>query len=202
MARAFMSWLSLFNNRLFGAQGRLATIWFDTIVLHLPREDMIAGVVDRFVVKGEVKATIADELLKCWVPVQSVLPGYAFLSKAWEHDDQKLKGVVLETTREVTKEHHPEVQETDYAFRREVAWAGAGLLEAVSTWCMLNALEACALLPHELETAVVNKVFEPPESSGIEMFSAIASARVPNLKSVPWERILELRLRKVGRGPV
>jgi hypothetical protein len=154
---------------------------------------MLSEVVGRLVGEGELQAATADELLKCWTPVQSLLPGYSFLSNPWETDDEYLKQVVLETTQKATKQDYPTVLETDYGFQREVAWAGAGIIDGVSTWCRLNEGDAYTLLADENEAAVVNRVFESSQTAGVEAFSAIASARIPNLKSISWERVLELR---------
>lgn len=192
-SNAYMSWLSLAQDRLFTTPGRLATIWFDSVLLQLPRADLINNVVDHLVQQGAMDSPTADELLKIWTPASRVLPDYKFLHDPWCADNAELVAETQRITIDATKSEYPEMSVDDPAFRHEIAWAGAGLLDAIKTWCVLNSKQGCNLLADERENTLVDRVFGSPDSSGMNLFSEIAAERIPNLDALSWARVLELR---------
>ncbi len=193
MSRAFLSWENLFRDKLNDFGGRLATVWFDEVILQTPRQDMIEAVLDRFVCSGDMNSSTADQLLKCWLPIQTLLPDYRFLENAFESDNKVLKNIAYDVTSEFTKKNHPDVTDSNPGFIHEVAMAGAGLIDTISAWSTINEREGCTLLANERESAAIDKVFSVVKQSGIDAFSEIASARIPNMQSLSWERIVDLR---------
>jgi hypothetical protein len=154
---------------------------------------MVPDTADPAILDVKITMSVIDELLKCWTPVQSLLPTYAFLDAPWQHQDKHLLNVVHDTTRDAIRRNHPGSDERDRAFQHEVSLTGAGVLQSVSTWCQLNQNDPCTLLAPDCERTVVEKVFGSSGSSDIDKFSAIASAHIPNMESLSWEHVLELR---------
>ncbi len=182
-SKAYLGWQRLCNDDLFGATGKLATLWFDELILQLPSPDLLPSVV--YGPKGSEFKPVAKDLLRIWKPIQSELPSYSFLSlpgnrfvanlwrsrwfrktfglwgwkNPWEHKNKELVHAAQEVTEEAIKRDNPGTSYRTPGFVHEVAWAGMGLIDSVNAWSALNALQACSFLADEEESAVVNKVF-------------------------------------------
>jgi hypothetical protein len=196
MSRAFISWIGAFGQDVFGPYGKLATIFFDQLIFRVPRADTIEGVLDSLVAQNEIRYADADQLRQIWTPVQAVLPDYHFLKKSpWEHENERLLEIAHSVTVDSTLEQYPGIDKSEPAgFAHEVSWAGAGLIEAITTWTTLHAAEPCTYLAEPRESWVVQQIFQeaqPPEA--VELFRHIAESRVPDLSLLTWERVLELR---------
>ena len=188
-----MGWMRLFEDALFNAPGKLATIWFDSLVLQTPGTDLLPKVLDSLIEKRQLSAASRDELLKIWLPASRVVPQYKFMENPWEGAEKNVIDQALSVTVAAAKAQYPGVDEDSPEFRHEVAMAGGGLLDSIRLWSSLNAEGGCTLLAHEREGAVVKQAFAQNDESGIDLFSEVAAERMPSLDNLSWDRVLELR---------
>lgn len=195
MSRAFISWLGACGQDVFGPYGKLATIFFDQLIFQVPRADTIEGVLDSQVGQNEIRYADADQLRQIWVPIQTIVPDYQFLKNPWEHKNKRLLEVAHSVTVDATLEQYPGADKSEPAgFAHEVAWAGAGLIEAIITRTTLHITEPCTYLAEPRESRAVQQIFQEAQSpEPVEIFRHIAENRVPDLSLLTWERVLELR---------
>jgi hypothetical protein len=210
-SRAFLSWLTLANDRLFGATGRLATIWFDELVLQFPSPEMLENVVDVLVSRGDMKSSTAYRLLDCWTPVQRVLPNYHFLgintskrtvrANPWGHPNRDLVKLAESVTIEATTAQAPDLDMSDPGFHHEVVWAGAGLIEAVATWYSLNARSPTSIIAEEREDRVIQQLHgRRTELAAFGNFLSVMSGHMSDPSKLSWEEVIDLREHKYVAG--
>jgi hypothetical protein len=73
-----MDWHSLFwADELFAPQGKLATIWFDKLVLQNTGEDSLEGAINILRETEQFSDATAETLKTIWVPVQTLIPNWA-----------------------------------------------------------------------------------------------------------------------------
>lgn len=175
-----------------GPCGKFAVLFFDEVIIQVPRADTIARVLASLVDGGMLSHSVARELDSVWRPVQALLPDYEFLKKPWEHKNDRLVELARTVTVEETLAEYPDIQ--GQALQHEVAWAGAGLIEAVATWSVLHARRPCAMLADRTEARVLEGVFRiSAPSSAHALFSEVMESRLPTPGNLSWERVFELR---------
>jgi hypothetical protein len=210
LSRAFISWATLATtDKLFQTFGRLATIWFDDMILQLPAGSMLENVFDDLVARGEMKSESAEYLLRCWKPIQQVLPEYTFLglidnhagsqSKSdfdnpWAHPNKSLVELAGKIVKDATKADYPEADEQDPGFQHEVAWAGAGLIHAIDSWLHLDSIEPTSIITSEREDALIAERLQAQQPvEGFNAFLSTMESKLPNFSDLSWERAIELR---------
>ena len=172
---------------------KLGTIWFDDIVLQLPDDDpsFIVETVER---DAQLTMDTVQELEKIWVPVKKYVPDYLFMisQPLWKSKHVGLVELAEQVTREETKKQHPEADELGLA--HEVAMAGAGLIDAVNLWFRLNDKSSCCFIPNVREEKVLEGLFKADTKlDTFELFSEFMQARLPNLSTISWNKVIELR---------
>ncbi len=196
MSTSFISWLSLFDNAYMQSHAmKVSTIWFDEIVAQVPKPEMASTIVDVISSKKTITNSTADELRNIFIPIQNKLEGYQFLeNNPWKHENRKLVRVAEKVTAKETIKEHPGTTEDSPGFRHEVAMAGAGLIEGIALWSMLNKMEPVGFLSHKRESEVIQRVFSESENRNPhDLFSACVEKRIPNIEELSWERVIELR---------
>lgn len=192
MSQAFLSWITLCSEDPDLTGMKVASVFFDELILDVSPSDSLYQVLDGLVEDKKVTRETADHLRRIWVPIEAVLPGVDIRHPlnwgAKELERAALK-VVLDSERE---EYN--VDESVPGFHHEVAWAYRGLVAAVVKWGALNAQQACTFLANRRESSVVQQVFQktqPPEATRV--FRQVLESRIPDMRALPWERILDLR---------
>lgn len=195
--QAYASWWRMMpggDDFPLGASGKLATLWFDEIVLQVPREDFLEVTLDKIAEELGWSPATLQEIHHVWVPIHKYQPNYGFLSKAWETDVPALREVAENITITETKREAPELPETHPGFMHEIAWAGAGLIEAVSLWVSLNEMGSCTYLPHQREHLVLQELFSAAtRTEPLDIFSEVMLHRIPDVSTYTWEEVVELR---------
>lgn len=186
----YVGWSRLVHDFLLSQGGKLATLWFDTIIFHLPQPELI----DLMVTRLGVDAVTERVLKQVWVPVHRYTADYSFLAHPWEVDQPDVLDAALRIATEDAQSRHPTVPDEHPAWQQEVAAAGAELLDSVSLWLALNQEFPCSFLPDEREHRLLDDLFGrttmAPDSSP---FFNLMLARVPDLSEYPWEQLFELR---------
>jgi hypothetical protein len=192
MSQAFISWTTAIQQDLMGPYGKFAALFFDELIIQVPRADAVDQVLASLVEQGLISGDVARELGAVWRPVHAVLPDYEFLKHPWQHDDERLVELARTAAVEDALAEYPDIDSR--GLQHEVAWAGAGLIEAVSTWSILHTRRPCALLADRAESRIVEGVFGisiPPPNHAL--FSQVMQWRLPTAGNLSWERLFELR---------
>jgi len=189
----YISWIGVAEDFLVKPCGKLATLWFDELILQVPTSDFVEFFLHQ--VPGEPSdPDVLRELERIWVPVHKYQKDYSFLSEPWHSDHQSLVKIVKDITKEEIKKESPGVSETDFAFRYDFAREGAGLLDTMNLWLNLKSKRACTFLPVWREHLVLQRLFSNAVAKKpFDLFSDIFTYEIPNLEAYPWERIIELR---------
>jgi hypothetical protein len=194
--RGYASWLRLFDDHFpFGTSGKLATLWFDEIVLQVPREDAIKGAMQYALSCSD---RVQEELEQIWIPVTKRLPDYHFLERPFKSKKKELISVACKVTDEETKKEwskqRAKFSPKDFGFLHETAWASAGLIDAVNVWMRLNEKSPFVFLPTLRERKVLQQIFsEATQRKPLELFSRILTCRIPDLSKYSWDKVIELR---------
>ena len=189
----YVSWIGIAEDFLVSSSGKLATLWFDEIILQVPTPEFVKFFL--YKVPGEPSdPDTLRELEKIWVPAHKYQEDYDFLSGPWKSEHNSLVEIVENVTKKEIKKESPNLSETDWAFRYDFAREGAGLLDTMKLWFDLNDKRACTFLPVWREHLVLQRLFCKLSSrEPYDLFSSIINCKIPNLEAYPWERILELR---------
>lgn len=195
--RGYASWLKLFmDNFPFETSGKLATLWFDEIVIQVPQKDMLETTIDHAL---ECSSSTRKELKKTWIPVTRCLPYYRFLSQPFESRKAGLVEAACRITDEETKKEWSQQSKTKFSrndpwFLHETAWASAGLIDSINVWIRLNEKNPCTYLPTLREQRVLQKTFsEAVEKKPNELFSELMTRKIPDLAKYSWDNIVEMR---------
>ena len=193
MSNAFISWQSLFTDLdPFGATGKFAAVWFDKLIIETPAEDALQGAIDAAVEHGNIPAGIRSALLDHWKPIQAYVPEFSLVPTKDISDTDPLWKAAVKATYEATEAEHPD-HPKDVAFLHEVSMASYGLLRGCESWCSLNAQEATAFIANKREQAVAASLFRRSLDRDFEIFRHFTKLRIPDLNSLSWERVWELR---------
>ena len=182
------------SNSIFRLQGKLATLWFDEIVLQVPYNS-IPSVLEKVAAEeGWAKSTL-DEILKIQVSANKYIPEYSMLSKnPWDSDNVELVKFAENITIQETRKMEPDIPESHPGFRHEVAWAGAGLIDGIELWLALNSIASCTFIPHLREHLVLSQLFSSEQrNKPFNIFSDVMVGKIPDLSNYSWDRIVELR---------
>lgn len=193
--RAILDWYSLATDSLFSGQGKLATIWFDQLVLQIPSEDLLHRVISSFKKDGSFSNETADALSKIWVPAQKIVPGWSFVDPGvWDRVDEETGQLLHEAMQNQIRKQYGDEVAGSYGEAREIALGGAGYLSAIEIWKELNKSEPSIFVANEFGAPVLEKViYQRLEDSIFGSFSKVASVPIPNLSNIGWDKILELR---------
>ena len=194
MADAFISYSSAIFQDIYGSFGKTASIFFDRIIIQVPRDDFLEKIFDRQVEDKELTQEIADALKQIWIPVHSILPEYQFLDNPWENEDKILIEIASDVTIANTKGGDESIDVNHPGFRHEVAWAGAGLIDAVVTWNCVHSISPCTILPDSRERNVIERLFGLTQpSEDVTLFNEITENEIPGFASYQWEKVVEMR---------
>jgi len=194
MADAFISYSSAIFQNIYGSFGKAASIFFDRIIIQVPKADFLEKILDRQVEDKEFSLEVADNLKQIWIPVHKILPEYQFLDNPWENEDKNLIEIAADVTIENTKAGDEKIDVNHPGFRHEVAWAGAGLIDAVAVWNCVHSISPCTILPDSREQNVIERLFgliQPSED--VTLFSEITENEIPDFAAYQWEKVVDLR---------
>lgn len=196
--KAYASWLRMFEDEFpFKSSGKLATLWFDEIILQIPNKKYIVDVTENVAQEQDWGTTTLKELQRLWVPVTKYQPEYRLLSgHPWESNNKDLVKTAWKVTVEETKKMVPNIPnpENERGFYHEVAWAGAGLIESVNLWMALNTQNNCSFLPESREHMILQELFSfANRKKPFDIFSEIFIHKIPDLSSFSWDDVVELR---------
>lgn len=186
---AYMSMQNLMmNNANFETEGKLATLWFDELLL--PADDsLIRSVINDVAQKEKWSKDTLNEVLKIQVTSTKLVPRTLF-SEDIVNDSK------FEASVQIYKEHYrKELASSDtYAgAMHEITWASAGTTDSVKYWMLLNAKERCTFLPMTFERQLLQKIFVKEGNAQFSNFSNIISSFIPDITEYSWDEIIDLR---------
>jgi hypothetical protein len=198
MSRTLLSWSTLFQHDIFGAFGKLASLWFNDIVFQMPDANTLGNVLDKLVSEGTLSNRIADELAAIWIPVQKVLPDYRFLdilqNDGWLRENQELLRASYAVASGSTLNDYPNANPKDPGFQHETRWFSYGIIDTVVIWSALNTQKSYGLVANPEGSKVIQQLFATPQrSSEFDLFSEVVEQSLPNFDELSWEKVLELR---------
>jgi hypothetical protein len=192
-AVGLFSWLKGCEPTFFEEALKLGLLWFDDLVMQSPRGDLVTDGFPKILEKLGVRDQTAAEISRVIHPVQEFLPEYTFADpEVWSRDSH-----VSEATHVALEkyfEEHDGPWPEKWALMREVALTGCGVIDALYLVAQLSQHFDCFMLPTDFEHAVLAELTKPSDSrSAFELFSEVAQYRLPKLRDLGWERIVELR---------
>ena len=198
-SRGFLSWSSLFVDTPPDTKWKLASVWFDQVVLQVPGgRGTLDSVIDGLRREGAIDSEAAEELRKCWIPVGELIPGYNAgdrMTSVWNDANPMLVSEAeVVVMKEIRMQGEALERDAPGLFRYEVARTGAARIWAVRDWCDLNSIEPCSFLADDAEDSIARKVFQYAAPKDVETFSSVASARIPDMSELSWGKVVELRM--------
>lgn len=186
-----MSFSSLMNDFLFSTEGKLATIWFDELLLEPSSIDI--DTIGNVCIKRNVKQNIIDELLKIWKPQK--IDNYKFLDYRFKED---VKGLNTKTEKAVIEEigiSSKEELNKNPGLLKELAWQIAGFTNSINVWLEIHNSNSCVYIPGlAQERKILEDVFcKSYRKKEFEIFSNYTITQIPTLDNYSWEEILEIR---------
>lgn len=205
MERRFRGYASLARLSLegfpFGPNGKLATLWFDQLILQIPGEDTI-----RAMIEGKLHCSISSqkELCRIWLPLTKCLPNYEFLDNAFQSKELKMIRAAKQITYEELKKlwiergfddsSFPAGRGLAYTFARYRTLSSAALVDSIESWARLNEKSPCTFLPTLREQKILQEFFSRTvERKPFDLFSEFLIQKIPDLNSYSWDEIMKLR---------
>lgn len=188
--KAFMSYNNLvINNANFSLEGKLATLWFDNLLLGIGKE-LVEKVMEDVAEKEHWSVATFKEMKKIQISSECLLPSVSFMDESIiEEDYFKVATDILEN--KYAKELSNPV--TYGGAMHEISWGGFGVANSVKYWKLLNAKENCTFLPMDLEQQMLGKVFGSTMDMKYDSFSDIIIAIIPDISEYSWDEIIEIR---------
>ena len=177
------------NNANFSLEGKLATLWFDNLLLGIGKE-LVEKVMEDVAEKEHWSVATFKEMKKIQISSECLLPSVSFMDESIiEEDYFKVATDILEN--KYAKELSNPV--TYGGAMHEISWGGFGVANSVKYWTLLNAKENCTFLPMDLEQQMLGKVFGSTMDMKYDSFSDIIIAIIPDISEYSWDEIIEIR---------
>lgn len=188
--KAYISWLGLMqNNTNFGAEGKLASLWFDQLLLGAD-ERLLEKVFNHMATQEHWSSDTKNELMKIQISSQVLMPEITFV------DNELLEENICETAYDIMRDSYAkdiEIQNYYSGEIHEIVRGGAAITRTVKYWMLLNAKERCTFLPLKLEREMLQKIFNTGVSEGFANFTNIMTGIIPDISEYSWNEIIELR---------
>lgn len=189
--KAFMSYNNLaMNNANFNLEGKLATLWFDNLLLGTDKEH-VENVMETVAEKEQWSSDTFEEMKKVQISSETLLPSISFMDESIIEDDyfQVASGVLKDKyAKELSS------PKTYGGAMHEIVWGGFGIANSVKYWTLLNAKENCTFLPMDMEQQMLGKVFGSMADMKYSNFSdIIITAIIPDISEYSWNEIMEIR---------
>lgn len=189
-------------DRLNSNRFRTQFLWFDELIMQSPRADIVGSIVSAAMKSNNIPPTVIDEFQRFFSPVQKYVPRYRFCNdfeKLWEKD-KALSEQVGQTFRQYFARQFAPVPSDpterrywEYDLSRDTGASSIVLLDALNLLPRLGP-ENCYLLPSKAENVTltrINKTTGPNDD--FYAFSEVIKFKIPNLRSLPWEKIVKYR---------
>lgn len=187
---AFMSLLNLFrNNSNFEQEGKLATLWFDKLLLGTD-ENHISKVIGNVAEKENWCSDTIKEVRKIHIPSEDILPKVSFTdSTLIDESIYRIATGIMQTDYK-SELNNP----TTYGgAMHEVIMGSAGITTSVKYWMLLNAKNNCTFLPMKSEQQILKKLFNYEADNGFNNFNNVITSIIPDISEYSWDEIIELR---------
>lgn len=188
--KAFMSYNNLTtNNANFDFEGKLATLWFDNLLLGI-NDDVVKKALESVAEEEHWSIDTFREMRKIQVSSENILPSVTFLDESIIEDDY------FKVATDVMKDKYADFLMNSKSYgssMHEIAWGGLGIASAVKYWTLLNAKENCTFLPMDIEKQMLEKVFVSSTNVEFSNFSDIITAMIPDISKYSWDEIIEIR---------
>ena len=188
--KAFMSHNNLaVNNANFGLEGKLATLWFDNLLLGT-RKDLVDKVMENVAEKEHWSSDTIKEMKKVQISSENILPSVSFMDESIIEDDyfRVATDVMADKYARdlLNSKRYGEVM-------HEIRWSGFGMANSVKYWTLLNAKENCTFLPMVMEQQMLEVIFGGTTNFEYTNFSDIMTAIIPDISDYSWDEIIEIR---------
>ena len=185
-----MSILNLLkNNANFGLEGKIATLWFDQLLLGTGR-NKIERVLEMVAEEEKWDKDTLKEIKKIQISTEDILPEFKFLDTSVVDDDEFsiMKGIMETRYKEELSN-----RETYGGAMHEVLLTSLGVTNSIKYWTVLNSIVNCTFLPMAEEQELISKVFGSMMQKNYADFNNIITAVIPNLAEYSWNEIIEIR---------
>jgi len=179
----------LVNNANFSFKGKLATLWFDKLLLGADKK-LVDKVIMHVAEEEQWKSDTYKEIKKVQISSKIILPSVSFM------DESVLNDGYFEKTIQICKDRYEDAlsKEKTYAgAMHELLWESYGIANSVKYWTLLNAKENCTFLPTDIEKQMLSKIFGEVSDGGYSNFGDIITTIIPDISSYSWDEIIELR---------
>ena len=184
-----MSYNNLFvNNANFSLEGKLATLWFDNLLIGF-RKNLVEKVMGDVAEKEQWSNDTFKEMKKVQVSSENILPSVDFIDESIEDDYFKVAS-------DVVKEKYARKLSDSKMYEgtmHEIVWSGFGIANSVKYWTLLNAKENCTFLPMNVEKQMLGKIFGSTTNIEYSNFSDIITVMIPDISEYSWDEIIEIR---------
>ena len=195
--KAFMSYNNLaINNANFNLEGKLATLWFDNLLLGTGKE-LVEKVMEDVAEKEQWSSDTFKEMKKVQISSETLLPSISFMDESIIEDDY------FKDAADVLKDKYAKELSSPKTYggaMHEIVWEGFGIANSVKYWTLLNAKANCTFLPMDMEQQILEKntgvliIRELPDTVKLketeaEAYSAVWDLMIKLEKSLPMAYI-------------
>ena len=177
------------NNANFNLEGKLATLWFDNLLLGTGKE-LVEKVMEDVAEKEQWSSDTFKEMKKVQISSETLLPSISFMDESIIEDDY------FKDAADVLKDKYAKELSSPKTYggaMHEIVWEGFGIANSVKYWTLLNAKVNCTFLPMDMEQQMLGKVFGSTTDMGYSNFSDIITAIIPDISEYSWDEIIEIR---------
>jgi hypothetical protein len=193
-----ISWIKLAasDNAFYDEAFKLAFLWFDELVVQSPREEIVTHAFPAVMATLGANSAAIDQICKHIHPIQSYFPKYEFLHQSlWDRDAYITESTVESLAGYYKQEYGPNVDPR--ALAHEVGWTAMGVIDAINLVGRLSSHGESFMLPDDIEDRVLRAITRCEAPGGpFPLFEDVARYRLPRLKELSWDRVIDLRHHK------
>ena len=173
---------------ILGPLWKLAVIWFDELLVEWNVAGLRNSVLPRAIDAGEMSVDIADRFGALCTDAYGFIDTSVLLP--WVIDSPGRN--VLNHAIDFVAQCNIPSGDSGKSAADHFAYLRAAV--SLATWHSLNANRTCSLLATPIEDNVISKVTAAAsEANGFHLFHEVSTVRIPDLTSLPWDRVLEIR---------
>lgn len=177
------------NNANFNLEGKLATLWFDNLLLGTDKEH-VEKVMEAVAEKEQWSSDTFKEMKKVQISSETLLPSISFMDESIIEDDYAQVAAGVLKDKYAMELSSPK---TYGGALHEIVMGGFGIANSVKYWTLLNAKENCTFLPMDMEQQMLGKVFGNIADMKYSNFSDVITAIIPDISEYSWDEIMEIR---------
>lgn len=209
--KCLFSWESFAECSFWNPSAKLATLWFDEVILQATAKGVTQDLSSKQAKKENWSQATLDEVNAIWVDVHKYIPEYdwagitsilAGREKSLPYNatygrSSEVRNAVIEDWKQYVREHEPQCPIDEFDAQFDISknfQVNRSISESIDIFFDLRSKMDCTFLSGTTEDRVLRKILhKPPQKSEFDVFQEFTSTMLPDITNWSWDKTMEIR---------